>query len=371
MKRVRVVQAVVLAASIIAVGALTGCEDANKVFVESAVLYPDRGARSVEAIRVDRNDADVFAIPAGLPGVLRVGFESKSQYASCELNLNGTFVLPVTRVANGLYYVEQRMPAFTAGRSARGNITCRAANAWPATTFVDTFDLVIVRSDQRMTANPVAVDFGSWSAGQKSSPREITLTNAGSTPARVALVSFTGANPLEYEIAANRCTGVTLRPRQQCRLQVVFAPLDAGPAPALLRVQTAWSHVADEVSLTGTGLATGTPKAQIEPSDYRFNDIEPGQSVLATFFVTNTGTAALAVGRLALVGDQTSWFAIRDDGCSGALLEPNAQCRVAVLFNPPEVGHQSAKLEVPTNAGRGAATIRGDCIGPPCTYPYC
>lgn len=371
MTRARVIQAVVLAASIVAVGTLTGCEDGNKVFVESAVLYPTSGTRSVEEIRLDRNDADVFVIPAGVPGIIRVGFESQTQYASCELNLNGSYVVPVTRVANGLFYVEQRMPAFTAGRSTRGNITCRDANAWPATTFVDTFDLVIVRSDQRMTARPVSVDFGSTGAGQVSAPRDITLTNAGSTPARVSAVILAGANPTRYRVASDRCSGVTLRPREQCRLRVVFAPLEAGQLPALLRIETARSHVAEQVVLTGTGLATGAPLLTIEPLVISFGDVEPPQGASSTVFVTNTGTAPLAIGRISLAGDRTSWFVLQGDDCSGTTLAPNTQCRVRVLFTPSEVGHQSATLEIPTNAGPGAVSIRGNGAGPSCTYPYC
>lgn len=370
MRRTRWMQAAVLAGSLFAVGALTGCEDGYKVFVESAVLYPTGGARSAEGVRVDRNRGDVFVIPAGTAGVLRVGFESQTQYVACTLNLDGAFVLPVTRVTSGLFYVERRVPAFAAGRRASGNITCQKP-AWPASTFVDTFDLVVVRSDQRVTSRPAAVDFGSVRVGQSSAGREVSLTNTGSAPVAVTGLTFGGAHPADYRVSGDSCTRATLRPGRQCRVQVVFAPGDPGALPAVLRVETDGSWVTEEVALVGTGIATGTPAVQLEPLVVAFGDLETGQSATRTVFVTNTGTAALTIGRLSLIGDRTTWFTLPSDGCSGRELAPQAQCQVRLTFSPPEVGHQSATLQVPTNAGTPGVAVSGNGVGPACTYPYC
>lgn len=371
MKRARVMQAVVLAASIVAVGTLTGCEDGYKVFVDSAVLYPTAGNRSGDAIRLDRNESDVFVIPAGVPGLLRVGFESQTQYATCTLNLDGSFVLPVTRVSSGLFYVEQRVPAFTAGRSARGNITCQKANAWPATTFVDTFDLVVVRTDQRVSSRPAAVDFGSVRVGESSVPRDVVLTNVASKPVVVTGLSFTGAYPADYRITGDACSQATLRPRGQCRVQVAFVPTSPGALSALLRVYTSAAWVTEQVLLTGVGVASGAPAVQLEPVVLAFGEVEPGQAVSNTVFVTNTGTATLTIGRISITGGQTSWFSLQDDACSGQAVAPNAQCRLRVAFAPTEIGYQSASLTVPSNAGTSGIQLTGTGAGPRCSYPYC
>ena len=65
--------------------------------------------------------------------------------------------------------------------------------------------------------------------------------------------------------------------------------------------------------------------------------------------VTNTGTANLVIGQIALANPLASPFSIFEDHCSGVSLAPNASCTVDVRFAPRTPGTFSDSFDLPSN----------------------
>lgn len=101
----------------------------------------------------------------------------------------------------------------------------------------------------------------------------------------------------------------------------------------------AHEHVAVGVSwtLTPSAVAFGNQAKNT------FSDLRP-------VTITNTGTQAIPIIRIALGGGSPSQFGYGDQLC-GASLKPGASCRLEVLFHPTSTGSKSARLSVTAGAG--------------------
>ena len=67
--------------------------------------------------------------------------------------------------------------------------------------------------------------------------------------------------------------------------------------------------------------------------------------------VSDPGSAPLQLGAVALVGQGPGPVSIALDGCSGAILEPNRPCSVALRYAPVAGGAFATTLAVPSDAG--------------------
>lgn len=124
--------------------------------------------------------------------------------------------------------------------------------------------------------------------------------------------------------------------------------LQAAPAPAAAPVQPtppAEPQKFPSLSLSTTALSFGAETDT--PSEL--------QSVV----LKNTGTAALTVGALSLLGTNATDFRIASDACSGQTLAAGdlAGCSVALQFAPSTVGAKQATLNVPSNDPNGAQLV--------------
>ena len=80
---------------------------------------------------------------------------------------------------------------------------------------------------------PSAIDWPRTPVGASSAPVPVTVT-AGESGAHVASVSLAGANPEEFAIASDTCSGTTLAPRQACQIALSAKPTAAGSAQLIL-----------------------------------------------------------------------------------------------------------------------------------------
>jgi T5SS/PEP-CTERM-associated repeat protein/autotransporter-associated beta strand protein len=93
------------------------------------------------------------------------------------------------------------------------------------------------------------------------------------------------------------------------------------------------------------------PAVDLDPEQVDFGPVVIGQTAPARLVtVTNTGSADLELGTLAVSGDQGTEFSLDDDACSGQNLLPSEQCSFSVSFTPAAVGERSAAVELPSNA---------------------
>lgn len=105
-------------------------------------------------------------------------------------------------------------------------------------------------------------------------------------------------------------------------------------------------------SVTGTGGNTflggvGLPSAPVGQS--------PPPS---TVTIRSTGTVPLVLGTAAMSDVNAADYAISNDSCSGATLQPAASCTLQVTVTPSATGTRYGRLEVPDNSPRGMRQFR-------------
>jgi hypothetical protein len=95
-----------------------------------------------------------------------------------------------------------------------------------------------------------------------------------------------------------------------------------------------------------------SPVVAVFPASVDFGSLEIGAAPLRqTFIVSNVGEAMtiLAVGAIALTGDDAGAFRVQDDLCSGSRMAQALSCTFTVVFEPRTPGLQTAVLAIPTN----------------------
>ena len=111
-----------------------------------------------------------------------------------------------------------------------------------------TVGLALNRNTGSLSLSPGTQDFGSQAVGTAGASQVLTLTNPGDWKMDVGIATLGGANASDFTIAANECSGTTLRVGRACVLRVRFNPSAEGARAATLTLPgTA------PVTLTGTG----------------------------------------------------------------------------------------------------------------------
>jgi hypothetical protein len=204
--------------------------------------------------------------------------------------------------------------------------------------------------DTRYTLGPLAA-FGSQTLNVASVPRAVTLTNRGPEPLSVTGVTITGANPGQFS-QTNNCGIVTFElVETTCTISVVFRPTSAGVKSALLNVSTVGMGT-KSVSLSGDGGATFS----VDPTSHAFAP-QPITTASASKAVTvsNTGTVALPINNVRIVGTNANQFS-QSHNC-GASLPIGASCVVQVVFQPTTAGAKSANLNITGGSGAGSRIV--------------
>src|SRR5262249_2332731 len=103
---------------------------------------------------------------------------------------------------------------------------------------------------------PGAMSFGAVQLGTATSGRVVKISSTGTAPLVVAL-ALTGANPGDYAIWADGCTGVSLNPGTYCTAYVSFEPNAAGARTAALTITHNAAGGSASVPLSGSGVKRG------------------------------------------------------------------------------------------------------------------
>ena len=98
------------------------------------------------------------------------------------------------------------------------------------------------------------VDFGNQQQGVASAQRNVTLTNNGPQRLRPGAVSLGGANPDQFSIVANTCSGANLPIGGSCNVGVTFTPNGVGARSATVAIASNGGGSPNIASLTGTGV---------------------------------------------------------------------------------------------------------------------
>jgi subtilisin family serine protease len=115
---------------------------------------------------------------------------------------------------------------------------------------------------------------------------------------------------------------------------------------------------ADAAWVDGVSFTQGQPSLSLSASSEDFGGVAVGASASRALTLTNNGVAVLAIGSVAISGQDFSKGA---DTCSNASVPPSGTCSVSVQFRPTTTGARTGSIAVPSNAAGSPhiATLRG------------
>ena len=209
---------------------------------------------------------------------------------------------------------------------------------------------------------PTSKDMGTIQVGSSSATQTFTVSNPGGWPLQVTSVAKIGANPSEFAIVADNCSGQTVNPGTTCTVQAAFRPTTAAAASATLEFTSngdaslsvpacSGSPCVQDVGLTGTG-TLGAPDAQLSPPQLSFGSrrVGSGQSAAQTTTLTNGGLADLVISSAAVTGPDANQFVVTANNCDATTLIGGSSCSVSVAFLPTSAGSKSAQIQFDDNA---------------------
>ena len=164
-------------------------------------------------------------------------------------------------------------------------------------------------AEPQASLSPASHDFGEQPLGSTSGPQQFTLTNTGTTRLTVGDVSISGADPGDFAISDDHCSGVAIRPavHNTCTINVTFAPTAIGPRSATLTIPDNAPGSPHTAALSGAGSrAASAVQLSASPNPSTFGDpvtltahvstaapVTPTGSVAFTDGATSLGTAAV------------------------------------------------------------------------------
>ncbi len=201
-----------------------------------------------------------------------------------------------------------------------------------------------------LSASPTSLAFGVAVLGSPAPSQTVTVKNSGNV-ANTPTVTVTGADPADFALTGNGCTGHSLPAGSSCTVTVGFDPTAAGARSATLAVSGTGGSSAS-VKLSGTG--------QLNPTIA----VSPGV-VTAGQVVTVLGTNFPAGGAVSLAWDSGGGAidTVADAGGNVAMATVVPRgfgngTRVLVVVSPPEATAAQASVLVQSAAPgfEGAAT---------------
>jgi hypothetical protein len=218
-------------------------------------------------------------------------------------------------------------------------------------------------SPAALGVSPAALPLGSVVLGQSSGQGSLTYTNSGDVSTPALAVVRGGADPTQFVIDADTCSGIALAAGTTCSVTVRFVPTGAGSRSAT--VQVSGGAVSATGSATGSGLNTA---ALVVAANHDFGSVVDGAvSADVTFTVRNTGDVASGTLSTGLGGAAPGQFALGGDGCTGMTLAGGglATCTIVVHFAPTSMGPHSALLTASASpGGQSSVTLDGTGLLP-------
>lgn len=108
-----------------------------------------------------------------------------------------------------------------------------------------------------LSLSSTSMGFGTRPIGMSTPGKSVTITSTGNAPLVVSSLSIGGANPGDFTIISDGCTGVSLNPGASCTASLSFEPLRTGGRSATLTIAHNASGGSSAVSLNGTGSKPG------------------------------------------------------------------------------------------------------------------
>jgi hypothetical protein len=191
-----------------------------------------------------------------------------------------------------------------------------------------------------VAVSPKSLPFANQLVGTSSPTQLITVKNNGASTATIT-VGISG----DFT-QTNNCA--SLSAGSNCAINVAFNPSTTGPRGGAVTVSDNLPGGPQTVALTGTGVA---PAVTLSTMSIQFGNQDVGTTSAPPQVVglTNTGTAALTITGITIMGANSGDFA-QTNTCGGSVAA-GANCSINVTFKPTAIGARTASVSITDNAG--------------------
>jgi len=325
------------------------------------VVVTDSAADSPQSLQV----SGVGAVPAIAFSQTTVGFGSVGVGSSVPITVTSTNTGQAPLTFKGFTITGDQSFAVTTNNCLSNNLdvnnTCTVVITFtPSAIGSHTATLVVADnvpgSPQNLTLSgtgvppditfsPTSVTFNPQVVGTTSTATTITATNAGSVALVVSGDGVAGADPGDFQLSTDTCTGKTLQPGGTCTVSVAFTPTANGARSASFVL--GGNAQQGSVPLSGSGI----PIVSLTPSPANFGLQQVGTSSASTAItLTNNGPATLNVTSATVTGTAASDFVVTSDTCSSGSFTTTQTCTISVKFSPSVIGTRTANLMVVDSA---------------------
>jgi hypothetical protein len=202
---------------------------------------------------------------------------------------------------------------------------------------------ILTQSAAVPNVEPMSLNFGVVLAGFTSSPINVTVTNEGNTPLTFNSVTIDGANPTDFMIMSNGCTG-TLGAKASCTISVEFTPMSDVVYNANLEIND--SDGTQTVSLTGRGqihFALSTDAINFEMINN--GPVLINNSVTAPVTtLLNQSNVPLTLNSISLVGHDAQDYSFTTTCPNPGVVPAQGNCTITLTFTPTAIRNRTCNL---------------------------
>jgi Abnormal spindle-like microcephaly-assoc'd, ASPM-SPD-2-Hydin/Protein of unknown function (DUF1573) len=236
----------------------------------------------------------------------------------------------------------------TAAGSLTGTLTAQG-DGGSAPVVVNLSATAVSSTQAQLSLSQSSISFGNVSVGSKSTSN-LVLSNTGTTPLTISLLTLTGA---DFTISGIT-TPNTISAGQSAQLAVTFTPASVAAAIGSLGITSSDPvNPSITVPLSGTGSSTATGQLSANPASLSFGTMGTGTTSSKQVVVTNTGNAAVNISKVS-----TGVAGLKLSGVTApATLNPSQSVTLDATFAPSSAGSISGSISIASNAGNSPLTI--------------
>ncbi len=207
------------------------------------------------------------------------------------------------------------------------------------------------------TASPIAkihpaqLDFGKLEIGNVSTPRTVTVENAGSAALTVSAVAIEGST--FFNMQQNNCSSQPVAPEANCTMKVIMKAVAEGAQSATLSIAHDAADRQQRVALRGVVTATAVLTTTPAAIDFG-NQTLRSTSAPRDITLRNSGNAPLKIADVSV--DPPGAFTLQQ-ACGATTIAAKAACVLRATYTPQAKQSDRARVIIAHSAAGSPAIV--------------
>jgi hypothetical protein len=196
--------------------------------------------------------------------------------------------------------------------------------------------------------SPSTVSFGNLAVGQ-SATKTVTVTNNGTETLTVSGISVTGTG----FSASGPKLPMSLSAGQSASVSAVFKPTTGNADTGTITIASNADGSPSLIALSGTGTTTTAAALTATPSSIAFGSVAVGSEATQTIQLANTGSAAVAISKVAFSGTGVSVSGVT----APMTLDGGKSTTLTVAYKPTSPTTLTGSISITSNASDSSMVI--------------